>query len=212
MMQKPIIKTLVVGQMAANCYILADQLVGEAIIIDPGDDAEYIINTLRDLNVTPTQIIATHGHFDHILAAFELQQAYQIPFLINQKDVFLVSRMQETAQFFLKMNILDIPPKIDAYITGQEKISCGKYPLTVIETPGHTPGSICLYLENLQILFTGDTIFAEGGIGRTDFNYSSQAKLNESIERVLALPQATVLYPGHGLTATVAVEKTYHQN
>src|SRR3989344_2876188 len=140
-----VIRQLVVGQLQANCYILADQKNGKAIIVDPGDDAEYIKNVLRDLDVTPTKIIATHGHFDHILAAWELQQVYKIPFLIHKNDAFLVKRMRETAKHFLKIDIPDLPPGVDGFLTEKEVILVGKTNVKIFETPGHTPGSVCFY-------------------------------------------------------------------
>ena len=95
-------KTLIVGSLATNCYIVVDQKNAVCAIIDPGDDTDYITQALAELQVKPVSIIATHGHFDHILAAGELQVLYKIPFYIHHKDIFLVERMQESGQFFLK--------------------------------------------------------------------------------------------------------------
>ena len=205
-----IIRQLVVGQLQTNCYIVADQKKMEAIIIDPGDDAEYIENTLRDLNVLPKQIIATHGHFDHILAAWELQLAYKIPFLIHEKDTFLVERMHETAKHFLHIDVSSLPPKVDTYLTSSQKVTTGEFVMTIIETPGHTPGSVCLYLQKENVLFTGDTIFANSGVGRTDFSYSSITDLKKSIKAILNFPETTRLYSGHGELTSIQAEKSFH--
>lgn len=172
------IETLVVGQMATNCYIV------DGIIIDPGDDAEYIMSHCK---TKPTMIVATHGHFDHIMAAYALQLAYNIPFYIHKKDIFLLARMQSSAKHFLGLKDIDPPP----YPSEMKDIM-------YIHTPGHTPGSICLYFPKNNILFSGDTIFAGGAVGRTDHEYSDKAALSRSIQTILSLPPETKLFPGHG--------------
>ena len=172
------IETLVVGQMATNCYIAG------GIIIDPGDDAEYIMSHLK---TAPTMIIATHGHFDHIMAAYALQLAFNIPFYIHEDDKFLLASMQSSANHFLGFTHVDPPPK-------PSKIQN----ISFIHTPGHTPGSICLYFKKEGVVFTGDTIFAGGAVGSTDHKYSNP--LSQSIKKFLALPPETKIFPGHGDT------------
>ena len=140
------IKALTVGELQTNCYLVSDPNLNEVIIVDPGDSAEYISDVLEKDLLKPTCVLATHGHFDHILAASELQLMYKIPFGVHHKDTFLVKRMSETAYYFLKRSIVEQPPNIDLALIGGEKINIGSYVLEVIETPGHTPGSICLYV------------------------------------------------------------------
>ncbi len=173
------VETLVVGQMATNCYIVIDK--NKSIIIDPGDDAEYIIS---HLTTKPTMIVATHGHFDHIMAAYALQLAYNIPFYIHDDDIFLLSRMQSSAKHFLGIQEID-PPPVPSKI--------GNLPF--IHTPGHTPGSICLQFND--ILVVGDTMFANG-VGRTDFSYSDRQKLTVSLKKIMSFPKDTRILPGHG--------------
>lgn len=205
-MQKNLnIKTLIVGSLQTNCYLLSDNQTNKTIIIDPGDDAEYISNTLRDIKAIPCYILATHGHFDHILAVMELQLAYKIPFLIHKKDDFLLTRMQETARYFLGFDVINLPPTIDGNLKENDEINIGDTIIKVFETPGHTPGSICLYQQEDKILFSGDTIFA-GGIGRTDFIYSSSKLMQNSISKILDYPKDTNLYPGHGNKTSIAQE------
>ena len=194
------IRRLPVGQLQTNCYLVN---AGEhAIIIDPGDDADYIQRIISDLEVKPTQIIATHGHYDHILAAGELKLAYSIPYLMHKKDVFLLKRMRSSARHFSGISA-GPEPKVDKYLDEGGKLTLNNQLLTVIETPGHTPGSVSLYAKSAKSVFVGDTIFAGGGVGRTDFDYSSLSDLQKSIKRLLKLPAATVVYCGHGEETTI---------
>ncbi len=193
------IKTLQVGQMAANCYICVS--AGEAIIIDPGDDAQYIIETVSALGVTPTCIIATHGHFDHIMAAFEVQETFKIPFLLHPEDAFLVARMRETAEHFLNISIVEPPPHIDGTLSDGQSIPVGEHTLQIMHTPGHTPGSVCIFSASESTLFTGDTVFADGNVGRTDFSYSRISDLRNSIANIIT-KNASHILPGHGRACT----------
>jgi len=188
------IEKVIVGQLATNCYLLWDEEGLEAVIIDPGDDADYIIRRIGDFNLSPRFILATHGHFDHILGVTELKLAFNIPFLIHQKDLFLVKRAGKTAKFFTGIGEEPFLPP-DGFIKEGDKIVFGKESLKVIETPGHTPGSVSFYSSGF--LFSGDLIFAEG-VGRTDFAYSSKEELQKSIKEVLKLPEETTIYLGHG--------------
>lgn len=201
---------LPVGQMRANCYILIDKPSNEALVIDPGDDAQYIIETVSSLAVIPKMIIATHGHFDHILGGFEVQQTLKIPFALHPADRFLVDRMRETAEHFLGCSVVEPSPSVDKELKGNEVFNVGNLQIKIHETPGHTPGSVCLEVVDYAILFTGDTIFAEGGVGRTDFSYSDRKALEHSLTRILSLSSDMILLPGHGNDTTVAQEKGTH--
>lgn len=201
-----VVKTLVVGQLQTNCYLIIDRKVKKALIIDPGDDADYITRIILDEKLIPQKIIATHGHFDHILGVSELKLNFNIPFLINQKDFFLVDDMVKRTKYYLS-DVTPIPPSIDKFLANDEIIDFGSYQIRIIETPGHTPGSICLFLKEKNILFTGDTLFAGGGVGRTDFSYSSSFDLQKSLKKIFKLPINTLIYPGHGSFSTIEKEK-----
>ncbi len=192
-----IIKKLVVGQLQTNCYLVFDRSTSKAIIIDPGDDVDYIFQTIADLNLKPIKIIATHGHFDHLLAVKELKLAYKIPFLMHKKDEVFLKRMRRSCKFF---NNFDPgpPPKVDKYLKEKDKLTIGHQSLDIIATPGHTPGSLSLYSNEANILFVGDLIFAGNGVGRTDSPYASQTDLKKSIKKILKLPKNTAVYSGHG--------------
>jgi hydroxyacylglutathione hydrolase len=192
------IHKLVVGQMASNCYIVSDS--NQTIIIDPGDDAEHISDVLVRLRLTPNFIVATHGHFDHIMAAFALQVTYNIPLNMHKSDAFLLEYMQSSAKHYLGLPSVDPPPKINKFVNEGDTIAG----LTILHTPGHTPG--CISLVGDGVIFTGDTIFAHGGIGRTDFSYSNSQDLQASVKKILRLPASTIIYPGHGEETRVQYE------
>lgn len=200
---------LVVGQLQSNCYLVIDQETLEGVIIDPGDDAEYIMNKIQEEGMKPQRIIATHGHFDHIMAAYELQLAYNIPFSIHKSDSFLVERMNQTAVYFIKEEV-GPPPKIDSYLKNNSMINFASHQLEVIGAPGHTPGGVCFYSKKDQIFFVGDLLFLGGGAGRTDFSYSDEKSLRQSLAKIFKYPPETTIYPGHGNQTTIKEERRYH--
>jgi hydroxyacylglutathione hydrolase len=190
------IKRLVVGEFQSNCYLIFNNNK-EVIIIDPGDDAEYIISEIYKNNLNPVFIIATHGHFDHILAAFELQNAFNIPFIIHEEDLFLVINMRKSAKYFLGLES-DPPPAVMDFLYDGQNIKIGDILLSIIHTPGHTPGSICIFEKSLNAIFVGDLLFAGNFLGRTDHKYSSKVNLLKSLKRIKAKYKGCTVYPGHG--------------
>ena len=203
------IKILTVGQLSTNCYIVWDRVTLEAMIIDPGDDADYIAQILLELKVFPRFIIATHGHFDHILGVFALQSMFNIPFYIHADDIFLLQSMTKSATYYLRIPQVDPAPKNPISLVDGQAFSIGKSIFTVMTTPGHTPGSICLFENTNKVLFTGDTLFANGAVGRTDHRYSSPLTLHDSLERIFSLPNETALLSGHGEATTIGAERKH---
>ena len=204
------VQTLVVGQMATNCHIAYDTVTRDGIIIDAGDDPEYISDTLTRLRITPILLVSTHGHFDHNLGAFALQHGYGIPFAIHPDDRFLLDTMQQSAKHFLGIPYADPPPIAPVDLSGMGTIRIGTAKLSVFAVPGHTPGSVCLYAKDMGLVFTGDTIFADGAVGRTDRSYGDARELRRSVKRILRLPPETKILSGHGAETSVLAERVYH--
>ncbi len=192
-----------VGQMQTNCYLIVNEKTNKCLIIDPGDEADYITNKILSEKITPEAIILTHGHFDHTMASFELQINFNIPVYMHLKDKFLIKKMQDTANYF-NPNIKCPPPpqKIKSILLNSNSKNYNNlinvWNFKVIKTPGHTPGSISIYFPKQKIIFVGDLIFINHGVGRTDFKYADTQKLQKSIQNILKLPKNILVYPGHG--------------
>lgn len=204
------IETFSLGSLQNNCYLLHDN--EKAIIIDPSDEAIFIAEKIFQKNLKPVAIFATHGHFDHVLAAGELQMLLKIPFYIHRKDEFLLDLMNQRARFFFKQKNGHPLPRDIKYLK-KGFFDFNKCRLKIIETPGHTPGSLCIYLEpkrcagiSSPILFSGDTLF-KNDIGRYDFPYSNKNQFKESLELIFQLPEETIVYPGHGEITTLSFSR-----
>lgn len=200
-------EVLVLGQLDTNCYIVWDEETKKGIVIDPADDGVSISEEIQNKGIELVGIAMTHGHFDHSLAALDLKLIYNVPIYLDSKDKFLLDRQDETAKYFLKMDI-KTPNivKIDKDLEEIEEIEIGNDKLKVIKTPGHTPGSVSLYCEKGGLLFSGDTLF-KGLRGRTDFKYGSTKKIYESLHKLMELPEETEVLSGHGEPTTIGSEK-----
>lgn len=198
------VQRLIVGQLQTNCYLVFDSKKKDALIIDPADDGDYIIRKIKDLDLIPKLIVATHGHFDHVLAVTELKLAFGIPFWLHRADLTILKRVQPTVKYFTGGQT-DPASRPDKFIKGGDLIRFGQKSLKVINCPGHSPGGVALVGKG--VLFSGDTLFANG-VGRTDFSYSSKIDLDKSIAKLLSLPKNTIIYPGHGPATTVGEAST----
>lgn len=197
------IQTLIVGQLQTNCYIISDPLTHKALIVDPADASEYISDVLEIASLVPIGIVATHGHFDHILGAFGLQVTYGIPFHIHGDDVFLVRRMQDSARHFLKRTNIDPAPTITGQLRDGQVLKVGKESVRVLHVPGHTPGSVAIDVAPSSSILVGDAFFADGGVGRTDASYGDPEELKRSIARIINETTVATIYPGHGESLSV---------
>jgi hydroxyacylglutathione hydrolase len=199
------IENIVVGPLQVNCYIVYDEESLDAMVIDPGDDAGKIIRLIDDRKLAVSRIVCTHAHFDHIGAVRELKNKTGAPVMLSKDDFDIYMRADRQASLWGFQ--LAQPPVPDIYLADGEEIDVGKLHFRVIQTPGHSPGGICLYGEG--VIFTGDTIFA-GSVGRTDFPGGSMAELKRSFSWILSLPPETKIFPGHGPLTTVKREKEFN--
>jgi len=199
---------LILGELQTNCYLLWDEESKQAVIIDAADDGVTISEEIEKRGLKAKYILATHGHFDHNLGALDLKLIYKIPYCASVKDLFLLKRQKETAEHFLKVKI-KVPnfKKIDINLEEIKEIKLGKKLIKVLKSPGHTPGGLAFLADNL--LFSGDTIFANGMIGNTIFEYSSADDLKKSINNILNLPKDTIILSGHSEATSVAEARQY---
>lgn len=196
------IHNLVVGRLQTNCYVLQSQK--KSVIIDPGDEPERILRFVKDLGTTPTLIIATHAHFDHVLGVNKIKEEMRLPFVIDKDDVEILESMQARVRQFMGFSVPP-PPKVDRFVEDGEAIRIGEDAVKVIHTPGHSPGSISLVGQGFVL--TGDALFNQS-IGRTDTPGGDLDTLLRSItERLFALPDDTIVYPGHGPETSIGDEK-----
>ncbi len=191
------------GQLQANCYFLVEGK--DCLVIDPGDEANFILEELQRRKLKLTALLATHGHFDHVGAVGEIQMSFDIPLYIFREDLFLIDRLEETAEYFLGYKPHFLKPTNIKYLQ-EGKLRITDYELQIIQTPGHTPGSCSYYFAKENVVFTGDTLFKQG-IGRYDFSYSDKNELKKSLQKILSLPKENVVYPGHGDVTTIQEEK-----
>ncbi len=193
-----------VGPLACNCYIVGDPATSEAIVIDPGGDAGDIAAALAAHELRVTAIVATHAHFDHLLAAEELRRLTGAPFHLNERDRFLLDWYRESGRLFLGVE-LPPPPEVDETAGEGEVLRAGSAALEVIHTPGHSPGSISLLSD--VALFSGDTLFA-GSVGRTDLPGGDGAALVATVRsKLFTLDEGLPVLPGHGPRTTVGEER-----
>lgn len=194
-----------VGPLQCNCSIIGDESSREAMVIDPGDDIESVLALIRKHNLQVKQIVVTHAHIDHVGGAMKLRVATGAPILLNQNDYALL-RMLDVQAAWIGMKTPE-KVEIDRSVTAGETVSAGSHRAEILHTPGHTEGSICLYFAPEKKLIAGDTLFA-GSIGRTDLPGGSMQKIMRSLHNtVLALPDETVVVPGHGELTTIGEER-----
>ena len=201
-----IIQSLVVGPIQANCFILGDEKTQEAVVIDPGDEAQRILAGLQKQALKLKFIINTHGHFDHVGANKALKEKTGAPILIHRAEAPLLAQLSSSAAVW-GMQVDDSPPA-DRLLEDGDRISFGEITLEVIHTPGHSLGGISLYTP--KDLFVGDTLFA-GSIGRTDFPGGDYDQLISGVRtRLFVLGDDVRVFPGHGPATTIGQERRYN--
>ncbi len=203
------IKTLPIGPVNANCYIICDENTKIGAVIDPGDFTPSLLKAINDLGMKELKyILCTHGHFDHIQGVSRLKEKYPgSEILIGEKDcVALSDSAVSLASFF---GAPFYPTVADKVLNGGDKISFGDITFEVISAPGHTEGGVMYYSKEQKAIFTGDTLF-KGSIGRTDFIGGSMTVLLNTLQKIKKLPEDVKIYSGHGEATTVKHETEYN--
>ena len=189
------IHVLPLGDYQTNCYIVHEENSTDCLIIDPGYEPEIISSYLEEKGLTPEAILLTHCHFDHVGAVKDLAAQYDCKVFLDKKELAMPPMLTNGPLYYT-----------DGYGDG-DTLTLAGIPIQVLETPGHTPGSVCLLIDDA--MFSGDTLFA-GSCGRTDFPGGSDAAMGASLRRLAGLSTDYRVYPGHGMDTTLAEEKRYN--
>ena len=201
------IKSMTLGMVATNCYLIINKETKEALLIDPADNALRISNVIEENVCTLKAILLTHGHFDHIMALNELKKRYNVPVYAHEEE-----------EDVLKQSSLNLSGSIgqiyttqaDVYVKDGEHLKLAGLDVIVLYTPGHTKGGVCYYFPEEKVLMSGDTLF-HCSIGRTDFPTGSMSQLVRSVkEQLFVLPDDVQVYPGHDSVTSIGYEKQYN--
>lgn len=202
------IKRFVCNMLQENCYVVSDE-TKECIIIDCGAfyeaEQKAIVDYIRQNELTPKHLVATHGHIDHIFGNAAIYKAFGLMVEVHASDEFLVSQAALQAEQLIGVKLESNMPPVGKYLTDKDVITFGTHTFTIIETPGHSPGSIFLYCEKEHVAFSGDTLF-HYSIGRTDLEGGSMFQIIQSIRTISQLPDTTAIYPGHGEETNIGTE------
>ena len=200
-----ILKKLAVGPLDTNCYIVGSESNKEGMLIDPGDEAEVILSSVKDLELEIKSIVLTHGHIDHIGALKEVKEATGAEVAIHTDEADSLHEQLSSTMFGLSY---PTPPPPDRSLQDGDSMDIGDLHFLVLHTPGHSPGCICLLGQG--VVFSGDTLF-NLGIGRTDLPGGSYSQIMNSIHtKLMVLPENTIIYPGHGQGTTIGIERKWN--
>ena len=200
------IQRMVLGPVRTNCYLAVNQETKECFVVDPADMAGLILTEIKEENLTARAVLLTHGHYDHIGAAEELRTALKIPIYASEMELPTLADTEKnlSAMFGHPMTV-----KADRGLKDGEVLGIAGFSVQVFQTPGHTPGGACYYLEEEKTLFSGDTLF-RGSCGRTDLPGGNWQEMQASLKKLAQLPPDTRVYPGHGAASLLADELEYN--
>lgn len=201
------VEYMVLGMVSTNCYLIQNTETNELILVDPADNASRLAKQIERMEGKPVAVLLTHGHFDHIMAADDIRKKYDIPVYVHELD----EEVLENPSLNLSGNWAGAySMKADRQVREGSVLKLAGFEIKVLHTPGHTQGSCCYYFPEQQVLFSGDTLFAQS-YGRVDFPTSSPSAMRDSIKRLLSeLPEETGVLPGHEMTTSIAMEKRYN--
>jgi glyoxylase-like metal-dependent hydrolase (beta-lactamase superfamily II) len=200
-----LLEKIAVGSYAANCYILGDEVSKEAIVVDPGAEADRILKKVNDKSLTVKYIVLTHGHGDHIGAVEELKTMTGAQVMIHHDDAYMLEDASKNFTSSIHGNSIAFKP--DRTIGDGDVIQIGKIKIRVLHTPGHTYGGICLYVPSEKIVITGDTLFY-GSVGRSDLEGGDHKQMiGAIIKQLMKLDDEVIVYPGHGASTSIGFER-----
>jgi hydroxyacylglutathione hydrolase len=203
-----VLSTIVVTEFMTNCFIVGDDSSNEAIVIDPGGEAHRILQEIENLGVDVKAVVNTHAHVDHIGALKEIKDSFDAEIMLHNLELPILQTASRMARLFGVS--IEQPPEPDRFLSEGDQVNCGDITLTVIETPGHSPGGISLVTSDGRYCFAGDTLFA-GSIGRTDLPGGDYHTLIQSIKtRLIPLGDDVKVLPGHGPATTMGTERRYN--
>lgn len=195
---------LVVGPLQENTYIIWND-EREGLIIDPGSESKRIIDFIHEKHIKPLAILLTHAHFDHIGAVDAVRDAFKIPVYIHKNEEDWLEDPNKNGSKHFPLGIVSAR-KAEHILEEEQHLTLGKFHLQIFETPGHSPGSMSFYFQKENVVFSGDALF-QGSIGRTDLPFGNYQQLIQSIhDKLLVLPEETVVCPGHGPETTIQAE------
>ena len=196
---------LPLGPLQTNCYLIINS-ENSCLIIDPGEEGSKLINEIEKKNLKPQAILLTHAHFDHIGAVDVIREKYAIPVYIHENEADWLTNPSLNGSTLFFAGQISLKPSGSHLIAGEKKMTIGDFDFEVLETPGHSPGSVSYYFKEGDFIASGDALF-QGSIGRTDLNGGScRSFINSIHNRLLVLPENTVVLPGHGPTTTIRRE------
>jgi hydroxyacylglutathione hydrolase len=198
-----LVKKIVVGPLESNCFIIADKKSKRAMVIDPGDEPDRILDAIKEEGLTVDYIVCTHAHFDHLGALVDIAEATGGKIVIHKDELMSYNSARDLASFW--GYDLGPLPEPDILVEEGSEITLGNLTFRVLHTPGHSPGGICLYGESVVV--TGDTLF-EGAVGRTDLHGGDIDELKRSFRRLMFLPPETKVLTGHGPDSTIRRERS----
>lgn len=201
------INQYVVGEVQTNCYIIINEETNECLIVDPGASANQLASRINADNLKPIAILLTHGHFDHAGASRGLAKVFDISIYAHEAEDDTLKEPKKNVSWMVGRAECY---SADIYVSEKEELDLAGFTIQVLHTPGHTEGGCCYYFKEDGVLFSGDTLFAES-VGRTDFPGGSMSQLVRSIrEKLMVLPDETVVYPGHNDSTTIKTERNYN--
>ena len=197
----------VVGPVQTNCYVVINEDTKECFVIDPGASAKQLAERIRKDELTPVAILLTHGHFDHAGAAEELAKEFDVKIYAQEAEKDTLANPQKNVSWMMGGSETY---HADEFLKDEQEVEFAGFKIKVLHTPGHTEGGCYYYIADEDVVFTGDTLFAQS-VGRTDFPGGSMSQIVRSIkEKLMVLPDDTTVYPGHGDPTTIETERMYN--